>query len=289
MITKARPAVTNIRASTTKRPCTPISWRRPPTSTCSTREGESVPVTMHDGSRIVLRKVDKDYDPTDRGAALARIRERLRAQEYLTGLLHISTNQPEFHELNATPEAAAQSDSLRQAQSGRGGAGQDSGTLPLGRVRAVQAGLRRRTRITRLSALRQRLGVAEWARVIARLVAARFTPARSGNPAPRIRPRRKLRPQSGQSASNCPRRFRPSRGRWLARSAQRACATCRLGVLPGRRLLLATAAADQFGELVRGHGGAVMVALVLVAPQHLQELQLLGSLDPSAMTFSFKV
>jgi 2-oxoglutarate/2-oxoacid ferredoxin oxidoreductase subunit beta len=33
-----------------------------------------------------------------------RIRERLRNQEYLTGLLHISTNQPEFHELNATPE-----------------------------------------------------------------------------------------------------------------------------------------------------------------------------------------
>jgi 2-oxoglutarate ferredoxin oxidoreductase subunit beta len=67
-------------------------------------EGESVPVTMHDGSRIVLRKIDKDYNPTDRGSALARIRERLREQEYLTGLLHISTNQPEFHELNATPE-----------------------------------------------------------------------------------------------------------------------------------------------------------------------------------------
>ena len=66
--------------------------------------GESVPVTMHDGSRIVLRKVDRDYDPTDRGAALARIRERLRAQEYLTGLLHVSTSQPEFHELNATPD-----------------------------------------------------------------------------------------------------------------------------------------------------------------------------------------
>ena len=59
---------------------------------------------MHDGSRIVLRKVDRDYDPTDRGAALARIRERLRAQEYLTGLLHVSTGQAEFHELNATPD-----------------------------------------------------------------------------------------------------------------------------------------------------------------------------------------
>ena len=66
--------------------------------------GESVPVTMHDGSRIVLRKVDAEYDPTDRGAALARIRERLRSQEYLTGLLHITTNQPDFHDQNATPD-----------------------------------------------------------------------------------------------------------------------------------------------------------------------------------------
>ena len=59
---------------------------------------------MHDGSRIVLRKIDAGYDPTDRGAALQRIRERLRSQEYLTGLLHISTTQPDFHEQNATPE-----------------------------------------------------------------------------------------------------------------------------------------------------------------------------------------
>ena len=66
--------------------------------------GTALPVTMHDGSRIVLRKIDAGYDPTDRGAALARIRERLRDQEYLTGLLHISTDQPEFHELNGTPE-----------------------------------------------------------------------------------------------------------------------------------------------------------------------------------------
>jgi 2-oxoglutarate ferredoxin oxidoreductase subunit beta len=65
--------------------------------------GEAIPVTMHDGSRIVLRKVDQGYDPTDRGAALARIRERLREQEYLTGLLHISEGQPEFHEQNSTP------------------------------------------------------------------------------------------------------------------------------------------------------------------------------------------
>ena len=30
------------------------------------KEGESLPVVMHDGSRIVLRKLDATYDPTDR-------------------------------------------------------------------------------------------------------------------------------------------------------------------------------------------------------------------------------
>jgi 2-oxoglutarate ferredoxin oxidoreductase subunit beta len=66
--------------------------------------GESQSVTMHDGSRIVLRKVDPGYDPSDSGAALARIRERLGQHEYLTGLLHVSESQGEMHALNATPE-----------------------------------------------------------------------------------------------------------------------------------------------------------------------------------------
>jgi 2-oxoglutarate/2-oxoacid ferredoxin oxidoreductase subunit beta len=67
-------------------------------------EGESLPVTLHDGSRVLLHKVDGGYDPTDRSAALARIVERQKQQEYLTGLLFISTEQPEFHRLNSTPD-----------------------------------------------------------------------------------------------------------------------------------------------------------------------------------------
>ena len=66
--------------------------------------GEVLPVTMHDGSRVVLRKVDASYDPMNRGNALARIRERLRQHEYLTGLLHLSESSGEMHALNATPD-----------------------------------------------------------------------------------------------------------------------------------------------------------------------------------------
>ena len=68
--------------------------------------GSTLPVTMHDGSRILLRKVDPDYDPTDRGIALERIQQRMREGEYLTGLLYIGTDQPDLHALNQTPDVA---------------------------------------------------------------------------------------------------------------------------------------------------------------------------------------
>ena len=68
--------------------------------------GSTLPVVMHDGSSIVLRKLDSDYDPTNRTAAAAAIQERLKQEEYLTGLLFYAPGQPEFHDLNNTPDAA---------------------------------------------------------------------------------------------------------------------------------------------------------------------------------------
>jgi len=61
---------------------------------------------MHDGSQILLRKLDQAYDPTDRGVALETIQQRLKLGEYLTGLLYIGSGQAEFHALNATPDGA---------------------------------------------------------------------------------------------------------------------------------------------------------------------------------------
>ena len=68
--------------------------------------GEAREVMMHDGSRIVLRKIDADYDPTDRTAAGAQVRERMSAGEYLTGLIYVGAEEehPEFHQINGTPE-----------------------------------------------------------------------------------------------------------------------------------------------------------------------------------------
>jgi 2-oxoglutarate ferredoxin oxidoreductase subunit beta len=65
-------------------------------------EGEVLPVELHDGSRVLLRKVAKDYDPSSRGAAIEYIRARHRAGEIVTGLLYIDEAQPDLHEVNGT-------------------------------------------------------------------------------------------------------------------------------------------------------------------------------------------
>jgi len=70
------------------------------------KEGETLPVVMHDGSRIVLRKLDSTYDPTNRSNAATHIQERMKAGEYLTGLLYVEAKETEFHDLNGTPDTA---------------------------------------------------------------------------------------------------------------------------------------------------------------------------------------
>jgi 2-oxoglutarate ferredoxin oxidoreductase subunit beta len=61
--------------------------------------GSATEVTMHDGSRLVLRKLEEDYDPTDRLRAMARLAESHDKGEVLTGIFYVSTNKPNFLEL----------------------------------------------------------------------------------------------------------------------------------------------------------------------------------------------
>jgi 2-oxoglutarate ferredoxin oxidoreductase subunit beta len=65
-------------------------------------EGEVLPVDLHDGSRVLLRKVAKGYQPGNRGAALDYIRARHRSGEIVTGLLYIDESDPDMHGVNAT-------------------------------------------------------------------------------------------------------------------------------------------------------------------------------------------
>lgn len=62
-------------------------------------EGESTDVRMHDGSYLRIRKLDRDFDPTNRLAALAALEEAESKGEVLTGVLYLNTSKPTFTDL----------------------------------------------------------------------------------------------------------------------------------------------------------------------------------------------
>lgn len=72
--------------------------------TASYAEGETSTVELHDGSRIVLRKLDRDYNPTDRAHASAYVQERAMRNEHVTGLIYVEQGRPDFHDRHRTPD-----------------------------------------------------------------------------------------------------------------------------------------------------------------------------------------
>ncbi len=61
--------------------------------------GTMFEVTMHDGSHLRLRKLEEDYDPTDKANALKRMAESHERNEILTGVFYVNTQKPTFLEL----------------------------------------------------------------------------------------------------------------------------------------------------------------------------------------------
>jgi 2-oxoglutarate ferredoxin oxidoreductase subunit beta len=71
-------------------------------------EGEVTDVQMHDGSHLRIRKLHREYDPTNRSAALTLLAESDAKGEVLTGVLYVDINKPTFLDhLNVTDEAVA--------------------------------------------------------------------------------------------------------------------------------------------------------------------------------------
>ncbi len=62
--------------------------------------GDVKVVDLHDGSSIQLRKLEIDYDPTDRMAALARLQQASQNQEFITGLIYFDDSRPNLAELS---------------------------------------------------------------------------------------------------------------------------------------------------------------------------------------------
>ena len=65
-------------------------------------EGEMMPVTLHDGSTLMLKKADRDYDPTDRSLAMRFLENHSSRGEVVTGLLFIDESLPEMHDIAGT-------------------------------------------------------------------------------------------------------------------------------------------------------------------------------------------
>lgn len=84
--------------------------------------GTTREVTLHDGSRLFLTKLEEDYDPTDKLAAIRTLHEVGRRGELPTGIIYVDPDKKDFTELlNLVDEPLA--------------------TLPLERVRPSRAAL----------------------------------------------------------------------------------------------------------------------------------------------------
>ncbi len=78
--------------------------------------GEVTTVQMHDGSTLVLRKLEREYDPTNRMAALMLLEEARVKQQLVTGLLYLSDERPTLQDIQNlvdTPLAWLPAEALR--------------------------------------------------------------------------------------------------------------------------------------------------------------------------------
>jgi 2-oxoglutarate ferredoxin oxidoreductase subunit beta len=78
------------------------------------KEGETKEVTFHDGSVVVLKKLEQEYDPTDKWQAM-HILEKAEREHYLvTGLIYVDPDQPSLYDyLDLTEEPMNRMDSDR--------------------------------------------------------------------------------------------------------------------------------------------------------------------------------
>ncbi len=69
-------------------------------------EGTFRDVELHDGSMIKLKKLESDYDPTDRWHALRVLEDADRNNYMVTGLIYVDVNAPTMFDLYDLPKQA---------------------------------------------------------------------------------------------------------------------------------------------------------------------------------------
>jgi 2-oxoglutarate ferredoxin oxidoreductase subunit beta len=81
-------------------------------------EGTVREVSMHDGSTVILKKLEKDYDPTNRANAFQMLEEAQNNDWLVTGLIYIDENKPvltDIYNLSDTPLNRLTESALRPA------------------------------------------------------------------------------------------------------------------------------------------------------------------------------
>jgi len=66
-------------------------------------EGTTRTVKLHDGSTIVLKKLDRDHDPANRAAAMRLVEESHASEVFLTGLIYIEPEHPSLADIYHLP------------------------------------------------------------------------------------------------------------------------------------------------------------------------------------------
>jgi 2-oxoglutarate ferredoxin oxidoreductase subunit beta len=83
-------------------------------------EGTTTSVMMHDGSRLLLRKLEQEYDAQDKSNAVKRIMDSHKTNEILTGVFYVNPEAPTFLEMlnmTDTPLASLPESVLRPSKS----------------------------------------------------------------------------------------------------------------------------------------------------------------------------
>jgi 2-oxoglutarate ferredoxin oxidoreductase subunit beta len=69
------------------------------------KEGETKEVTLHDGSVVVLKKLEHEYDPTDKWQAMKILEEAEQQNWLVTGLIYVNPDQASLYDyLNLSDE-----------------------------------------------------------------------------------------------------------------------------------------------------------------------------------------
>jgi 2-oxoglutarate ferredoxin oxidoreductase subunit beta len=78
--------------------------------------GESREVTLHDGSKVILKKLGEDYDPSDAFGALTVLHRTRDEGKFVTGILYVNPEKPAFDEEVALADAPLSSLTMDQAR-----------------------------------------------------------------------------------------------------------------------------------------------------------------------------